>query len=146
MKHIVEQFPDEENETFRAIGYTIGGMMVFPGNRIDGMQTINGARGFNRRISDRFDLTLECIRRHYCGQKSPVADTLARYSNFFTLFDDFPGYVDFFLLQDLVSPECLAVKFFMPFDNFNTPSVPCDMDSYANYRKHSIEFVKARNH
>ena len=36
-----------------------GGMMVFPGNRIDGKQTINGARGFNRKIADGFDLTLE---------------------------------------------------------------------------------------
>jgi len=36
----------------------IGGMIVFPGNRIDGKMTINGARGCYRKISDRFDLTL----------------------------------------------------------------------------------------
>ena len=72
MRHITELFTEEENEAFRTIGYTIGGMMVFPGNRIDGKQTINGARGFNRKIADRFDLTLECIRRHYLGQRSPL--------------------------------------------------------------------------
>jgi hypothetical protein len=74
MQHIVGLLSEEENEAFRATGYTIGGMMVFPANRIEGKQTINGARGFNRKIADRFDLTLECIRRHYLGQDSPLAE------------------------------------------------------------------------
>ena len=30
MKHIVELLTDQENEDFRRIGYTIGGMMIFP--------------------------------------------------------------------------------------------------------------------
>jgi len=55
---------------------------------------------------------------------SPLGDTLARYRNFFTLFDDFSGYVDFIMLQDLVTDECSAVTFFMLFDDFKTPSVP----------------------
>ena len=46
LRRILELFTEEENEAFTTIGYTIGGMMVFPGNRIDGKQTINGARGF----------------------------------------------------------------------------------------------------
>ena len=62
--------------------------------------TINGARGVNGKIKDRFDLTLECIRRHYTSEKSPLSDTLQRYSPFFNLFENFQGYVDFFLLQD----------------------------------------------
>ena len=70
---------EEYNKAFMAIAYTIGGMMVFPGNRIDGKWTINQARGCLRNISDRFDLTLECIRRHYEGQSSPLGPTLARY-------------------------------------------------------------------
>jgi len=143
--HIVGLFPEEENEAFRTIGYTIGGMMVFPANRIDGRQTINGARGFNRKIADRFDLTLECIRRHYLSQGSPLAETLSRYDEFFQLFEDFKGYVDFFLLQDLVTNDYSAVNFFMPFDDFNTPSVPRDGDTYMRYRRRSIEFVEARN-
>ena len=36
MKHITGLFPEEENEAFRTIGYTIGGMMIFPANRVDG--------------------------------------------------------------------------------------------------------------
>lgn len=145
LKHVTELFSQQENEAFMAVSYTIGGMMVFPGNRIGRKNTINGARGFNRQIADRFDLTLECIRRHYRGQWSPLGDTLARYRNFFTLFDDFSGYVDFFMLQDLVTKDCSAVNFFMPFDDFKTPAVPCDGDTYTDYRRFSIQFIAARN-
>ncbi len=144
LRHITELFTEEENEAFRTIGYTIGGMMVFPGNRIDGKQTINGARGFNRKIADRFDLTLECIRRNYLGQRSPLGGTLGSYRDFFALFEDFRGYVEFFMLQDLVT-DCSAVRFFMPFDDFNTRSVPRDGDTYKEYRRLSIEFIEARN-
>jgi len=145
MRHIVMQFSEEENEAFRSIGYTIGGMMVFPGNRIDGKNTINGERGFNRKIADRFDLTLECVRRYYLGQESPLAETLSRYPEFFALFEDFGGYVDFFMLQELVTDDFSRVNFFMPFDNFNTPSVPQNRDAYMKYRQRSIEFIEARN-
>src|SRR5262245_11985501 len=31
----VEQIPDADLQSFRRIGYTIGGMMIFPGNQID---------------------------------------------------------------------------------------------------------------
>jgi hypothetical protein len=145
MKHITGLFPEEENEAFRTAGYTIGGMMVFPGNKVDGKQTINAARGFNRKIADRFDLTLECIRRHYLGQSSPLAETLSRYRDFFALFGDFSGYVEFFLLQDLVTRDHAAVRFFMPFDDFRTPSVPRDVQEYTEYRRLSVEFIGARN-
>ena len=145
LKPITEQFPEEENEAFRTIGYTIGAMMVFPRNRVDGKQTLNGARGFPRKIADRMDLTLESIRRHYAGQASPLADTLTRYDDFFALFEDFQGYVDFFVLQDLVVDDYSAVRFFMPFDDFTTPSVPKDVDAYRGYRRLSIDFVEARN-
>jgi hypothetical protein len=120
-------------------------MMVFPGIRVNGKQTINVARGFNRKIADRFDLTLECIRRHYQGQPSPLGGTLARYRDFFALFESFKGYVEFFLLQDLVTNDCSAVTYSMPFDDFKTPSVPKDFDTYVEYRRRSMEFVAARN-
>ena len=57
----------EQNDEFMTKAYTIGGMMLFPANRVEGKQTINGARGFNRRIADRLDLTVECIRRPLPG-------------------------------------------------------------------------------
>jgi hypothetical protein len=150
LKAIIDQFPEQENGDFRTIAYTIGAMMIFPGKRIDGKQTINGERGFNRKISDRFDLTLECIRRFYLNSESPLEEnplgpTLSRYADFFALFGDFRGYVTFFLLEDLVTDE-FRVKFFMPFDDFRPPSVPKDVGTYKEYRRRSIEFIEARNH
>ncbi|HJZ61614.1 MAG TPA: hypothetical protein VKD47_05570, partial [Miltoncostaeaceae bacterium] len=58
LKPITDQLPEVENEAFRTIAYTIGAMMVFPGNPVDRKWTINQARGCTRSISDRFDLTL----------------------------------------------------------------------------------------
>ena len=46
LSHVFEQIP-EELATFNGLGYTIGGMMLFPGNRVNGRDTINGARGFH---------------------------------------------------------------------------------------------------
>lgn len=69
---------------------------------MDGKETFNTARGFHPRIVDRLDLTLECIRRHYTGIPSPLSGVLARYADFFSVFEDFDGYVEFFFLQDLI--------------------------------------------
>jgi hypothetical protein len=142
---IVQQLPDAERKEFSTIGYTMGGMMLFPSNKVDRQMTLNGGRGFHPRIADRFDLTVECIRRHYRGQVSPLRDPLMRYHDFFALFGDFAGYVDYFLLHDLVTSDCNRIRFFMPFDDFKTPAVPRDLDTYREYQRRSIDFVKARN-
>jgi len=145
IRSIVASFPAEGQKEFFRTGYTIGGMMVFPGRRIGRKMTINGARGCDRRISDRFDLTLECIRHHYAGDSSPLCGVLQRYRDFFALFESFQGYVEFFLLHDLVAEDYSAVKFSMPFDDFISPPVPMDVGAYEDYRGHSIEFIEARN-
>jgi hypothetical protein len=142
--HILVQIP-EQLSTFNTIGYTIGGMMLFPGNRVDGKITINGARGFHPWIKDRFDLTVECIRRHYRSEDSPLSATLARYSDFFRLFGDFRGYVEFFLLQDLVTDDFSTVKFFSHFDDFRSSPVPDSIEAYLHYRKLAVDFIEARN-
>jgi hypothetical protein len=144
LKPITDQLSESEHEAFMTIGYTIGAMMVFPGNQVDRKWTINQARGCNTSIADRFDLTLECIRRHYSGLRSPLSSTISRYTDFFALFDDFRCYVRFFLLDDLVHDD-LSVKFFMPFDDFHPPAVPRDVGVYREYRRRSIEFIEARN-
>ncbi len=144
MRSIIEQVPDHELDAFQAASYTMGAMMVFPGNRVDGKATINGARGLTRSIADRLDLTLECIRRHYADRDSPLTATLDRYGDFFALFGDFAGYVDFFLLDDLVD-DALMVKYFMDFDDFRPPSVPRNLATYLEYRRRSLDFVWARN-
>lgn len=148
MASVLDQIPQTEIEEFETIGYTIGGMMVFPSDRVANKQTINGARGFNPRIRDRMDLTLECIRRHYAcddPQAYPLGDVLARYADFFALFEDFRGYVQFFLLDDLVTDDYRSVRFFMPFDDFTTPALPRSVAAYREYRDRSVEFVQARN-
>ena len=145
LSDIINQIPVEEREAFIGIGYTIGGMMVFPGSKVDGKMTINQKRGFDRQIKDRFDLTVECIRRHYRDERSPLSDTLARYADFFGLFGDFRGYVTFFLLQDLVTDDCSAVRFFLPFENFITSPLPGSMDAYLAHRQLAVDFIEARN-
>lgn len=143
--HIKKLIPEEELKAFNAVGYTIGGMMVFPGKPIDGKWTINQARGCTRLIGDRFDLTVECIRLHYNEGESPLSGVLARYAPFFDLFGDFRGYVEFFLLQDLVSADFSAVKISIPFDSFRGSPIPADADEYNVYKSASIRFIQARN-
>jgi len=147
--HIIEKMPPEELDAFNSKGYTMGGMMIWPANRIDGKMTINGARGFHPRIKDRFDLTVECIRRHYRNEPKlyPLKATLSRYADFFDLFGDFPSYVEFFLLQDLVSADYSSVRFFTPFndDDFVPWPFPKTIEAYREFKRLSIEFIDARN-
>jgi hypothetical protein len=143
--HIINRIPRAELDEVNRIGYTIGGMMLFPGNRVGRKMTINGARGFHPRIKDRFDLTVECIRRHYLDERSPLSETLARCAEFFGLFGDFQGYVDFLLLQDLVTDNYSAVRFFTPFQDFTTSPLPNSVDAYRAYRQLAIAFIEARN-
>lgn len=145
VKTLTSIIPKEEIEAFNTISYTIGGMMVFPGNRIDRKMTINGARGFHPRIKDRFDLTLECIRRHYVNEASPLTEALQRYSDFLRLFEDFTGYVEFFLLNDLLTDNSLKVRISKPFDNFQSSPIPKDVDQYRAYRDAQVAFIDARN-
>jgi len=145
LSHIVAQIPSEEINSFFSICSTIGAYIIFPAKKIDNKMTINSSRGLNRSIKDRFDLTLECIRRFYINESSPLSDTFQRYSSFFSLFQDFKGYKDFFLLQDLVEGNDLSIKFFLPFDSFDQPPLPSNVEEYQSYKKHLIDFVRARN-
>jgi len=146
MASITGQIPSEELDTFNTLGYTIGGMMVWPGNRIDGKMTINQARGCYGSIKDRFDFTLECIRRHYVGEPSPLGEVLGRYGDFFALFRGFQGFVEYFLLHDLVSDDYSAVRFFAPFEDFRVTSpLLGSVDAYRDYRRLAMHFIAARN-
>ena len=100
-KWLTTQIPEEVQDLFDH-GSTIGGYLIFPNNRVERKHTMNQARGISRLIDDRFDLTLECIKRFYINEPSPLEETLKRYATFFRLFETFQGYVQFFLLNDLV--------------------------------------------
>jgi len=145
MRPIIAAMPDDEIEQFYGLCCTIGGYIVFPANRVDGRATINAARGMHPRIGDRIDLTLECIRRHYDNEPSPLAEVLARYASFFALFESFEGYADFFLLQDILSADRGAVRFFLPFSNFRSRPLPADADEYRVYIGEVSSFLMARN-
>ena len=145
LRPITSQFTEVERQAFVACAYTIGGMIIFPGQRVGSRPTINGARGMHPRIRDRMDRTLECIRRFYAGESSPLEEVLGRYADFFSLFETFPGYVSFFLLDDMVTTDCSAVRFFTPFSTFDSPAVPADLVGYREYMRGSMAFVRARN-
>jgi len=145
IQHVVNCIPQKQLDWFNTIGYTIGGMMLWPGQRIDRKMTINQQRGCHPRIKDRFDLTVECVKRHYDGSPSPLSDTLARYNDFFDLFLNFKGFVEHFLLQDMVSSDFSSVNLFRPFNGFDDSPLPKSPSEYNEYMADAIQFIEARN-
>ena len=102
------------------------------------------ARGVNRIIDDRFDLTLECIKRFYKNLPSPLYGTLIKYKSFFDLFESFENYVEFFLLQDLIDNKSSTIKFYMPFDDFKTRPSFNSVEDYISYKSKVLEFNSKR--
>ena len=145
MSHIIVQIPTSDLADFIKLTDTIGGIVVWPSKTIDGLPTINAARGFNGKIGDRLDLTIECIRRYYLGEDSPLFETLKRYNVFFDLFESFRGYIDFFLLQDYVSEDYSSVIIAPPFDNFQSSPVPKTLEEYRAYMHVTKQLLHARN-
>lgn len=126
--------------------YTVAETMIWPVRSQD-LPTLNQARGTRSVIDDRFDLTLECIRRHYQADgDSPLADVLTAYGDVFALFEDFNEFVDFFHFQDLVSPDYGSVRFFLPFEQFERNGAPRTVDEYITYREAQLAFVQGRQH
>ena len=144
-KDLIKQIPKDVIEYFNYISYTIGGIILFPGNPINGLSTMNQERGTNKYINDRMDLTLECIKRYYNNENSPLFETIKRYDNFFGLFDNFKGYCEYFLLQDLVTENYSKVNFFLPFNDFIYNILPKNVDEYYEYKNNSIDFLNKRN-
>jgi hypothetical protein len=146
MARIIRTIPKCESGEVYDLASTISGYIVFPANQIERKPTINGIRGMHPRIMDRFDLTLECIRRWYQGEESPLYIHLERYKDFFQLFETFKGYYTFFLLDDLVDGGSGTVRFWLQFSDFGkTAPLPADLDEYLLYRKNVVEFANARS-
>ena len=119
--------------------YTIGGSIIFPMVK----WSMNQARGCSVKICDRWDLTLECIRRFYAGEPTPLDKAFERSREFFELFVDFKGYVDFFLLQDCVDDN-YNVKFWLETPLFVSMPMPKDLDEYDMWINSQLDFVKKR--
>ena len=126
-------------EKYEHKAYTIGGEIIFPKHQ----GSINQARGCSKKICDRWDLTLECIRRYYAGEPSPLAVALHRDRDFFDLFIDFKGYVDFFLLQDCIN-EKYQVKLWLDTPLFENDPMPTTTEDYFNWINSQLNFVKKR--
>lgn len=144
---IREQIPNLEAvlTDFLHKAYTIGGLIIFPGGR----DSINRARGINRKICDRWDLTLECIRLYYDGiidkKDNPLGDCLERNSEFFDLFTDFRGYTDFFFLQDCVADDYKSVCSWLDTKRFVDNPLPENADAYLDWLRGQLMFVEERN-
>tara|TARA_B110000114_G_C14994558_1_gene358047 strand:- start:265 stop:987 length:723 start_codon:yes stop_codon:yes gene_type:complete len=145
MKDIIKSISPDEIDSFLTLCTSIGGYVIFPAKKVNNHFTINQSRGVNKKICDRWDLTLECIKLHYLNQLSPLSTTLANYASFFNLFDDFKGYVEYFLFQDLVSKDYNSVKFYLPHSNFVQNPIPKNVDEYREYMKNVKTFISRRN-
>jgi hypothetical protein len=120
-------------------------MMVFPANRVGGRMTTNGARGFHPRIKDRLDLTVECIRRHYRDEPSPLSDTLARYTNVFGLFRRFRRLRELFPPSGSGGRVHFQGQVFHPVEDFTVSPLPGTLEAYLGYRKRAVAFIESRN-
>lgn len=127
-------------ENFLHRAYTIGGLIIFP--KMTG--SINQSRGCNNQICDRWDLSLECIRRYYNNEDSPLSSCLNRNKAFFDLFVDFKRYVNFFFLQDCVD-EYNNVKLWYKTKLFEPNPIPQDIESYQLWNDRQLEFLEKRN-
>ncbi len=143
IKKVIAQLDDYKNffETYTRKSYTIGGEIIFPKKK----GSINQRRGCNHFIKDRFDLTLECIRKYYNHERSPLYDTLLENKEFFDLFVDFKGYVDFFFLQDLVTEDYSHVKLWLCNGIFDDNPLPKDENEYLKWISNELDFVSKRN-
>ncbi len=129
---------------------TIGGFMLFPRHDC----SINQARGMSDRIQDRFDLTLECIRRMYESGfptgSNPLFDMSKEDKEYFEMFGSFENYAKFFCLNksydgkhNWVTEDCSAVYDLMSENGENTLSkegwpteiLPCDYEEKKQVAK-----------
>lgn len=143
-EQIIPYIDVEQKRRFDYHAHTIGSFIIFPKRKNNG-NSINQNRGVHPKVCDRFDITLECIRRQYIDHKNPLTETLNRYKEYFDLFIDFKGFCEFFLLQDLVINDFNEVKFFLPFQDFNNYPLPKSIIEYNLFMNNSIQFIKYRN-
>lgn len=129
-------------ENFLHKAYTIGGSIILPKHK----NSINQARGTNKLICDRWDLTLECIRRYYNNEDNPIYMCLEQDKNFFELFSNFKGYVDFFFLQDMVDDNYSKVNLWLEQRRIlNEEPLPSNVKDYLKYINKELDFVEKRN-
>lgn len=143
IEQVMNRIPDYKAyyENLIRKSYTIGGMIIFPKH----WSSMNQNRGKNYIISDRWDLTLECIRRYYNGEDSPLYTTIEADKEFYELFVDFKGYVDFFFLQDCVSDDYSEVEVWCGDGKMVESGLPKTIDEYFLFIEKEFDFLAKRN-
>lgn len=132
--------------------YTIGGMIIFPKLR----GSMNQDRGTNPMIADRWDLSLECIKRYYeypendDANFNPLWHTIKRSEDFFKLFVNFSGYVEFFFLQDFLDKDGNVICFLNDYMDENglftkKYPLPQTVEEYLRNIEIQKEIVNKRN-
>lgn len=130
-------------ESYLKQANTIGGFMLFPRHDC----SINQLRGMSDGIQDRFDLTLECIRRMYESGfptgNNPLFDMSKKDKEYFEMFGSFENYARFFCLNksydgkhNWVTEDCSAVydlmsengKETLPKKKWPEKILPCDFE------------------
>jgi hypothetical protein len=154
---IKKQISVYDYDNFNKLAYTIGSYIIFPLDPIDtpsSTYTINTGRCqlVNCKIKDRFDLTLECIRRYYLkkenpfyNEENPLSEVICDFAYYFDLFVNFKEFCDFYLLQDLTKNNYSEIKYFLTFNSFSIDPFPKNVDDYREYMKKATEFIIARN-
>lgn len=143
IERVMERVPDYRSyyEGLLRKSYTIGGMIIFPKHK----GSMNQNKGTYPFISDRWDLTLECIRKYYHGETSPLYETIMADKAFYDLFVDFKGYVDFFFLQDMVSDDYSTVDIWCGDAQFVKSGLPENLDDYFTFIDREMDFLAKRN-
>lgn len=116
--------------------YRPGNFIIFPKK-----DSINVVRGRNGKIKDRFDLTLECIKKQYEKEDNPLAYVLQKnWNDFFCRFRDFNEYVHFFMLEDYLDEKGNVMRFIANEDHI----LPQNLGEYDEYIKHISSVIEKR--
>ena len=139
---------------------TIGGFIVFPRHDVS---TVNTVRGKSGKIRDRFDLTLECIRRYYQTRDyNPLFDVLeenkmyfGKDEDFFDIFrkgkSGFENYARFFCLNESWVNNgkvlCLMNKDNKSLDtyDFSQEPLPKSTKQWWTFYRNIMDRLNARN-
>lgn len=139
---------------------TIGGFMLFPRHDC----SINQARGMSDRIQDRFDLTLECIRRMYENgfftNTNPLFGISKEDKEFFEMFGSFENYAKFFCLNESWVEKGKVLNLLYDDENkdksgrnvktldewdFSQEPLPRDSDEWWTFYRNIMDRLKERN-
>lgn len=139
---------------------TIGGYIVFPNGLAQRRETLaparkwtlNQAKGCDRGIADRFDLTLEAIRLYYARvrdrARNPLGDVLDAYGWFFDAFgqgaEGFNAYVGYFFLDPMVERGRVRPWYGREVE-FGDALPRTSESAYLSYIAAQRDFVSSRN-